>query len=298
MTGDTVGIALEYAPHGDFYDVMGKINDPEKGVTPENTRMMRLAMLHDVAQGLGHMQSRKGGDGILHLDFGSRNMFIGEGGVSKIGDFGLSTKTSKFDIETTEKAKNAYMIAPEVTNRLSENLQTRTPVISSRSEGYQLTLGQVRKQFGELSESKQKILCGNVRDNISFEMTRDRQFDAKKAEVWSLGVIAFEMMTGRLPVPEQEGRDVTTETENRYRDFGSDFSKRALNSYDENGELVPGYFGTTTGDEVVDDLINQLMHPDPSQRPSPDQLLNHPAFQSENFNSELGHQLVEQLMSN
>jgi serine/threonine protein kinase len=97
-------------------------------------------------------------------------------------------------------------------------------------------------------------------------------------------------------VPEQEGRDVTTETENRYRDFGSDFSKRALNSYDENGELVPGYFGTTTGDEVVDDLINQLMHPDPSQRPSPDQLLNHPAFQSENFNSELGHQLVEQLM--
>jgi serine/threonine protein kinase len=297
MSGDTVGIALEYAPYGDFNKAMTEISKPENNVGTDDARLMRLTMLHDLAKGLGHMQSRTAGDGILHLDFGSRNMFIGENGVSKIGDFGLSTKVSKYDVEFTEGAKNTYMVAPELTLTRGENLQTRSQFTRRNSEEYQTTLGQFQQHFDGLNENKRKILSENVRENLSHGVTGERQPDAKKAEVWAFGIIAFEMMMGRLPVVgEHEGQDVSSVTENKYKEFGRDFTKRALNSYDDDGNLVPGFFGETTGNEEVDDLINQLMHPDPTKRPTPQQVLNHPAFTSEFFNSDTGHALIQQLL--
>ncbi len=296
MTNGVVGIAVEFAPHGDLYGAMSKINERVKGgrLSPETGRAMQLTLLKDMARGLGHMHSVKGGEGVLHLDFGARNMFIGDDGVGKIGDFGLSLKARKFDLEFTETAKNAYMLSPETTKTLKDNRNFRAPLVSTNSEEYQQTREQINQQFEGLNETNMNDLCGSVRKNIAHGQTPDSKFDAKKSEVWSLGVIGFEMMTGRLPVPEVEGQNVTTETEKRYLKFGGDFNNRAFNSTSEGGEIVEGSFGESTGNEEVDDLLNQLLHPDPRQRPDMDTLLNHQAFKLPGVGSDdTRRQLVE-----
>jgi serine/threonine protein kinase len=287
MDDGTVGLALEFAPHGDLYGAMDRIN---QNTNPDEAKLMRLTLLHDVVEGLGHMQSRRGGEGMLHLDFGSRNIFVGEGGVGKIGDFGTSMKSSKFDIDTTHGAINKYMIAPEITIALGESEGQRLKMTGPRSEQYGLTLDKIKGQFGELGENRQKEILTSVLNNIAYTESPSRQIDPKKAEVWCLGVIAFEMMMGQLPVPDG------SQTEAKYVEFGSNLNNRALNSYDENGNLVPGFFGETTGDPDVDDLVNKLLHPDPNQRPTPEEIVNHPAFRPEVFDSNLGHQLVQGLI--
>jgi serine/threonine protein kinase len=115
----------------------------------------------------------------------------------------------------------------------------------------------------------------------------------KKAEVWSLGVVAFELLMGRSP----SRFDFSDDVRNDYIAFANDLNNRALDVRDENGNVIrQGYFGTTTGYPEVDDLINQLLHPDPTQRPTPQQVANHPAFKLGFFDSDIGHALVEQLM--
>ncbi len=291
-----VAIALEYAKHGLLHGVKEKMfeNTGADAIEPprlndEQRTVVGLTLVQDMLKGLGRMQSS--GEGILHLDFSSRNIFVGDGGVAKIADFGRATKVSEFRLETLPL--NAGQYAPELLREHDTILDLKT------TPEYKETRAKAREEFrGAGFENWQKDeLAKSVRldqylqDTPSTEDVGQRL--GKKAEVWSLGVVAYELLMGSSPSRFEFSDDVR----NDYFAFAADPNNRALDVRDENGNVIrQGYFGSTTGNRVVDDLINQLMHPDPSQRPTPEQVLNHDAFNLGFFDGDVGHALVEQMM--
>jgi BR serine/threonine kinase len=88
------------------------------------------------------------------------------------------------------------------------------------------------------------------------EVVRGFQYDGRKADIWSVGVILFALLAGKLPF--------------------DDSSVRILLSKVKAGRFtMPGHFDT----DIVD-LISKILQVDVNQRMTIDDIKNHPAFRS------------------
>ena len=109
-----------------------------------------------------------------------------------------------------------------------------------------------------------------------------------KIDTWALGVSAFNLMTGAELV------DTAFEAEVREKldEFGKNVDNRAIGT---DGKV--GTFAQSTGFGAEDDLINLMLHPDPNQRPTIDQILAHPALQYPGVGSQHARDMILGLMN-
>ena len=84
------------------------------------------------------------------------------------------------------------------------------------------------------------------------EIISNEAYDGKKGDVWSLGVVLFTMATGSLP----------------WRDTNQMFLFQEIKNADYR---IPNFV-----DPKLSDLIQQMMNPKPEERPSMEQLMEHP----------------------
>lgn len=83
---------------------------------------------------------------------------------------------------------------------------------------------------------------------------------SNKVDTWAVGVMAFRMLKGEFPFDHKS----LSKIETLIKDFGDDFSNR----------VIPD------PQTPEDHLLNSMLHPDPSQRPSFSQLMQNPVFDS------------------
>ena len=81
-----------------------------------------------------------------------------------------------------------------------------------------------------------------------------------KADTWSVGVMAHKMLKGTLPFDS----DFTYQIEEKIETFGSNLSNRVIED----------------PQSLEDEMLNLMLHPDPSQRPTLESLMQSPIFDS------------------
>lgn len=99
-------------------------------------------------------------------------------------------------------------------------------------------------------EKNRNTFCGTL-DYLPPEMVKKQTYDSS-VDIWSIGVLAFEFMTGRPPF-ESESYDMTTHRiKNKEMQFPDYISNEAK------------------------DFVCHILQIDPNERPSIDQILEHP----------------------
>jgi serine/threonine protein kinase len=218
-----VRIALDYAPGGNLYKLNGKIQTAiDQGViSPEAANRMRILLFRDMLEGMRHVQESHG---MMHLDFKSPNVFIGEDGSAKIGDFGTAYQGDTRHLQK-RLVINPLWQPPEQAIRAQDNIQVRK---AGGHGGFQTT---------------------------------------GKTDTWSLGITAYEIFSGG-EVPFDVPGNRMAQIEDLLMAFGNDLSNR-VRTLGTDREGRPTGLGVT----ALDRLLNQLLHPDPDQRPGLGQIL-------------------------
>jgi serine/threonine protein kinase len=102
----TLCIVMEYMQNGTLYDVLYA---KEWHFTLRNC----LFAMRGAASGLNFLHEM----GVLHLDVKAVNIYVGDGWVGKVGDFGLAMLTKKADgMEASAEAAAAGKSAPILTS--------------------------------------------------------------------------------------------------------------------------------------------------------------------------------------
>lgn len=99
---------MEYAHNGDLASVIQNCQNKRKVIPEEQILDWAIQLL----EGIDYIHRNR----VMHRDLKGQNVFVGEGGVLKIGDFGVSTVLGTM----CEKAKTVigtiYNISPEILN--------------------------------------------------------------------------------------------------------------------------------------------------------------------------------------
>ncbi len=212
-----VRIALEHAPGGNLYNLNETLQTAiDRGVvSPEAATLVRILLFRDMLEGMRHVQEARG---MMHLDFKSPNVFIGEDGSAKVGDFGTSWRGDTLHLGK-QLVANPLWQAPEL-------------LVGAR-------------------ESQRVLRQGGYG---GFET-------GGKTDTWSVGVTAYEIFTGGL-LPFDDPTGFMSKVEDKLLAFGGDETHR-VRALGTDREGNPVGMGAT----ALDRLLNQLLHPDPKQRP-------------------------------
>lgn len=105
-------------------------------------------------------------------------------------------------------------------------------------------------------QEQEQTFCGTA-DYVSPEMLDRQKYDCK-VDVWSLGVLTFELLTGRAPFNQQETQDQDEIFSNIRRQ-----------------DTQTMHFPASVSESATD-FIKWVLNKSPSQRPSARQVLNHP----------------------
>ena len=108
----------------------------------------------------------------------------------------------------------------------------------------------------------QTVYCGSV-NYVSPEIVDNIPFDGKKADVWSLGVCLYAILTGKFPF------DSLVEDDTKYKEIV--FDKIVNHDYE-----LPSYLSTGARS-----LIQSMLHPVPANRPSIESILTDLWFKSD-----------------
>ncbi len=268
-------IAMEAAPHGTLFDFKDRLKEVEKSghISPQAATLIRITLLKDLLLGMKHVQETRG---ITHLDYKSPNVLIGGGGVAKMIDFGTSTQGLEMTLKKSP-VDNPIYLAPEVIvskNLIGEGVKEisdsfRDYKRRAREELKKLE-GKEKEEFGELiKETTDHEVSDSLIERYwesvpGFEVT-------EKADTWSLGITAYELFFGEPPFDDP--RAFMAKVEDMVTEFAKDPESR-ISTLGKDGEGNP--IGTGVGE--LDRLLNQMLHPVPSERPTISDLLEHSLF--------------------
>lgn len=273
-TGDGgVGIILEKASHGTGFDaVAGGLDEMKKGsMTKEEFVTSILTAFKDVATGIGDMQER----GVTHGDIKDANIFNYDG-VFKIADMGTAQTGGTYSTTDSSVVATPKYLPPERVE--VDNSIGRLNASDHKKSVIAKTNEMVARDFPDDQQGDVRYILEPV---ARYGMHLDKQEKVEeivgksnvttKSDTWQMGVMLFEMLTG-TSLPKNFVR-------NRIEDEIAGF-KPGMKAVGEGS-----YFGKTTGDPLLDDLINSMLVADPEERPTMNEVLKNPIFHGPDIGS-------------
>jgi len=123
-----------------------------------------------------------------------------------------------------------------------------------------------RDSDGKVINETLKEVCGS-RSYAAPEVLADRGYDGFKADVWSLGVCLFCLLSGFFPVDEASGKD-----------WRFDKLRRAQQTGRSSTSVIYSWYRRSTSflSPQVLNLLDGMLLIDPTQRLSMDQIQDHP----------------------
>jgi serine/threonine protein kinase len=288
-----VGIALEIAPNGTVFDMSLTLrnaigNGPNK-ITDAEANILRLTMLKDMARGLEHMHSTQK---VTHYDFKSPNCFIGPDGTVKVADFGLSLEkadehgTTRLD--EAGRVDNPYFKAPElmraedVRSRLKDLKKETTSVETKQAHA------KLKKLLPTAGASVIDALTESVmaprRDEIREQTLSDRSglFFGREVDIWGMGAAALELFTGHLPM---DHHGFFSQAQRGLEAFGANKNNEPLSDPDQKGRPQEGSIGLRTGNQQIDQFLTDMLRPDPEDRATAKDVINHQIMTTKGIDS-------------
>jgi len=319
-TGE-LALLTPLADHGDGGDTTALLRSEftqallgNSDYTPAQVRDMQLTQLKDMATGLNNLASQ----GFVHRDVKPQNTFV-IGGDTFIADLGTTEQTT--DFAPSQKAiANSTWQSPEAL-KLGEENDTFTREINKQVN---TATTQAKKDFAGLFQANGGQLTARqkeTRDVLANDVgTRERanlenigggmnMVNGEKSDVWAFGISVLQTLVGDKFNEFDFGSD--------HANFISRFGELPANTtaLGQNGIWVqpnqpndPGYTGDsppvkglhynaqgdrvfntsmniTTGDQNLDNFINFILRPKADDRPTFQQILNHPVMQNVNVGS-------------
>lgn len=282
-----IAIALEYAPNGTVHDAIDKLKTAVEGghISPQAASTVRLTLLQDMAKGLAKLEQ----EGIVNGDAKPPNVLIGLNGDAKIADLGTAQITKSYVLLESGSIDNPRWLAPEVlaAKKQLASLNSLEPWDLSglaKHAGQQVRDAMGLPKGAPLTR-RDRRLVDNLLSPI-VESRKQKVAAGNKGDAWALGVSGFTLLYGREPVDSSFATDVIQGVSK----FGEDASNRAISGN-------AGAFAAPSGFGAEDDLINQLLHPDPDQRLTAQEALDHRAFSASGVGSDTARDLIKAMMT-
>ena len=114
-TENTILTVTEFAKGGELNEVVDKVR--KSGIPEDSKMLLKLVMTKDAVQGLQFMQTEQN---MSHYDVKPKNFFVGEGGVTKLSDFGRAG----FGHNVESKQSTPAYTPPEARDKPSEKIDT------------------------------------------------------------------------------------------------------------------------------------------------------------------------------
>jgi len=286
LEGGAVGIALESAPHGSVYDLATGLaknigNGPGQ-LTNAEAKVVRLTQVKSMLEGLKELQRQ----GIFHLDLKSPNCLIGADGKLKIIDYGKSRITGSLVLkDLPEGLDNPRYLAPEIhvarravqkdkegeIDNLAASLRIITDGIVPQDAN--TTANDLEAARKRLAENLAKALGGQFAQSALDQLQNPI---TQAADVWGVGITLVELLTGKQLLSDFA---FASDVGEYLADWAANPQSTVV-SNTTSGPLPKTALMHSTGDADLDDLLNKLLHRDPTQRIGIDAALMHRAFQT------------------
>jgi serine/threonine protein kinase len=235
-------IVLEYMMKGDLYELLHNENKYEQFEEDEAQKIMK-----DIVSGVAYLHSKR----IVHRDIKLENLLINEFDTVKVADFGLSVDL----------------------NELSE-LQSSIPppdVTEVKEKPAKKILPKTRKDRKlEEAEDEMTVLCGTT-EYMPPEMLKGEKYN-EKVDVWALGIVMFELLTGDIPFDKRE---------TKYKKFKDKRNRELFRKQVISKDIK---YPDGMSSEAID-LMKKMLNKDPIKRISANEVLNHPWF-TQTFSSQ------------
>ena len=284
-------IVLDCAPHGSIYKAQQNLHDSNGS---ENAKLtVALTLLQDMAKGLNKAHK----EGVVHIDVKGPNYLIGEDGKALLCDMGTSGgQVEQRTLEDGTVVTGARILFDK--NEIDNPIWAAPELIFERTrvEGIQgvisgLVEGKVddaRRDLEALGFTGKELddLLQDVRVSNQAKIEQRfgrRQYElTEKSDVWSFGMCAFQLLFNEEQ-PQKLYSSFMSQIGRKLTDFATDKTNRIFVA-PEGEQLTP-----------EQDFINWIMHPDPDQRPSMQEILDHPIFMRMGVGSDLAYGVIKSL---
>jgi serine/threonine protein kinase len=300
-----IGVIMEYVPNKSLQETMENIQSAlQRGdITKRQALDIAMTAVKDVAQGLGQMEKAKTdptaeGGKTVHGDLKPPNVFVQTGGIAKIGDFGTAQGGGEYKLTSSPQVDNPRWLAPEIII-LKEKKTSLRKDDTHLSDTAKSSLTDIKKDLEvafknqDVPEPDLKKLYSAITDAQRKEAIAELS-TTRESDVWALGVIAFNLAFGRNPADSTFMSDI----ESQLKEFAQNPFNQAVTTVTPGGQVNLGAFAAySSGDLAVDGLINTMLSPSMTDRPTPDQVLNHPALNTAGVGSQATRTLFDVIQS-
>ncbi|MEL6682070.1 MAG: protein kinase [Pseudomonadota bacterium] len=297
MPNKTVALIGDVAEGGRFHDLaQSALAQKQKGnISQHAHRLITLTVARDAANALDQIHQAGG----IHGDVKSDNLMLDDEGNVKVIDFGLATKgptASKMRGQHHAWAGASYN-SPEALARY-DNFEAERKAVNSAAANRAI---EIKEDFKALMDM-QKPEVAQHKDHYANAYTvmfvgaavnneADKFSIDAKADLYGVGACAYLMTTGSWVSQTRESalkaragdiglsdEEATRIARDRKVALSSVPDSHGINSDPSKAPFMDKAMVDSSGDEVLDQLFDGLLAPNPADRLSADEIRNHPTM--------------------